>query len=1719
MIVQKLPDYEGGFITKEVEGNIIITRDNEGNILFTEPVNVLRKGLNTGYGRIIEIREDRVTLLKGTKEITADRHLLNSCLLKEINPPLNKSLNNRKVSGTFITPLGKIEVDEYEENTRAVLTNPDRIVHNSTHHWFEKRIDDNIYTATVEKKLLKEPLLKSLSVETAIKRPRKLLFKALPKTPIFNIGNTSAKGTTGSGWNQKGGVKPGHKYIERKPHPSGEGYIYLYELSSGKRIWRDKDGNQIKGAKPAEAEKTEQLNFQAGDAVKMGDRIGKVIKTSDNFLAINFEGKVETINKREHLERLKEERQYREKQIIDYKGKRAKILRLADKLALIKEMESGDYKVIKLAKEITPAKEGDVKKQGRKFRESIDKYSYVYQGYGELDRRYDYDPEELENDKDYQEFQKAAEEAGFGRVDDITMRKFVKVGDETYSVVWEYDPKFGETDILIDGLKEYPIEYGGERFIVRDISEKGYSLENPETGETGIFLDHKDYEQWKNEQREKEKAHLVITRTRRGDEIIKDTETKTIRYTPEYTQEELERFRGGRRRTSRTSKSSEPIQNENRITEIEKEQAQIAENIKKALDSESYNRFKKQVEERGFNFGENKFIGRKSVNIEGRKFDVRAVYDMKSEQYRTEVNGPAQTVQIDEEHYPITDVYEDKIAYRKGNYEKKISINELKEKNGKGIFSKTALEKVELGKTRPIRLANGETHDAQFAIVELDNIFASHDEESFKPTENYPVDENGNNINDRNYEGDKNLQETVKLYARELDPFQLINNNVTSEGTPIISQDGFVVSGNNRTMSTKLAKSQHPERWKDYQNELRDQIDDYGIDPSVLEKFENPFLVRIDNDFKKYSKSELQKYNQDTKKGESEVDEAIKIHDIIKNTENMSKQISDITKDFGTMSEMLSNNQVQQSLRKLMLSSGIVTENKISDYFTSEGKLTGKGQNLAKKVLKASVLNPEGLKAGETAGVKNVVNNMTDNLSVLLQNKSLNEDYSLNNEVNKAISLQNSYMNSGIKEKGGTFEQYISQQNMFDGDAADYRTIALNMLSKKGPRIFAEALKKYNRSAAENQEGGMFGGFTKDEIFEELIVNGKRKIEADEDKAEAGKEKPFFTEEERELIKPFIKKSFGARLRRLIKGSIKYGKNLLLPSKKNPSVRRWQKHEFDEKSDQLGLFEQTEKRKEGENEKGRKRIEFKPKPTTQTTTAQHQEPVSPQPAFGKEPEFESLEEANDWIDKKINEYGSKNKFLSSDEYKKAYPQIEKLHKQEKQDFNEAAKKAMKESGVDFGDRVEYSRANPFGEVFVYEGVIENKNGLPKVKLDKKTMDGKRYLNWHKGFRKVEAKPPTIKRAYDAFKKNNAPQTDYIDEHGRERKAYNDEAYKEYMDVSDETGKKIRWGVELSDGRKVSFDGAIRITKPKVWEKIQQTKSKEQRAQKLWNALSEDEKKEAIKGVDLKSDPDDDVAVQRELRTLEHPFADVYDFREQFRLAKQFPDEYGKSKVETKPGNDDIGGMENAKEQSPRTPEGKKPFGEEPYKYTKEELSKPYRYAEMYRAIDDFPKGKALSEIRYKEGDVVFDYNEQKLHKITKDEANLLNKSEDDPYSLDMEEGAELIRLNYSVPLGPEKTYYRFGELPKENVSYNNMTNEYETGVSVYLTPVSGSFATLDRSDIYFGKGRQVGWGGDDEPLIVPTSEWKSFVHKEVVQQAIKEGKIDSHPDYPELTNS
>lgn len=115
-------------------------------------------------------------------------------------------------------------------------------------------------------------------------------------------------------------------------------------------------------------------------------------------------------------------------------------------------------------------------------------------------------------------------------------------------------------------------------------------------------------------------------------------------------------------------------------------------------------------------------------------------------------------------------------------------------------------------------------------------------------------------------------------------------------------------------------------------------------------------------------------------------------------------------------------------------------------------------------------------------------------------------------------------------------------------------------------------------------------------------------------------------------------------------------------------------------------------------------------------------------------------DVNQIIKEGTKRYGSKNAFLSSEEYRSLYPKLQHQRvcqiNSERKRLACLGKQAMQESNVKIGDSVEYLTANPFGQEFQQKGKVVLKNGIPHVNLKINTIDKRKVVRWHKGFEKI-----------------------------------------------------------------------------------------------------------------------------------------------------------------------------------------------------------------------------------------------------------------------------------------------------------------------------------------------------------------------------------------------
>jgi len=428
-----------------------------------------------------------------------------------------------------------------------------------------------------------------------------------------------------------------------------------------------------------------------------------------------------------------------------------------------------------------------------------------------------------------------------------------------------------------------------------------------------------------------------------------------------------------------------------------------------------------------------------------------------------------------------------------------------------GFRSKYFLESaIIVGRERSIVFPDGKTHKSFFAIVELDNILASHNENNFASTKGYPTDKEGRNVNDRNYATDKNAQARVMSVAENLNPNIIISTNATASGTPIVSVDGIVVSGNNRTMSLKLAKKSHPEVYLKYKKTLQTEFSygGFGLDSNIMTsilmdeditlegssynnpkrlKINNPILVRIDLDFSAYTSTQLNIYNKSTKKSEKEIDIAIRLSQQLKESEGCSRSLVNLISELDSVGDIYTQISSQKRLMKILLDCNIITENDISSLFT-EKTITKRGKDLYEAILLGLVLDSKSIEISQKAGVKSFTNNVVNAIIPLIKNQTFSSG-SLINEVNNAMRIKNAMVSNGYSE----ISQFITEKSLFD-EAKEYKTnkaiILASFISDKRKNRFKDALSKYNNSVLENDGANMFGdALSVDDIFKLVFTD------------------------------------------------------------------------------------------------------------------------------------------------------------------------------------------------------------------------------------------------------------------------------------------------------------------------------------------------------------------------------------------------------------------------------------------------------------------------------------------------------------------------------------------------------------------------------------------------------------------------------------------------------
>lgn len=392
------------------------------------------------------------------------------------------------------------------------------------------------------------------------------------------------------------------------------------------------------------------------------------------------------------------------------------------------------------------------------------------------------------------------------------------------------------------------------------------------------------------------------------------------------------------------------------------------------------------------------------------------------------------------------------------------------------------------GNPNAITLADGSTIRGHYVLTEAGAATASHDvNNAYEPTEGFPVDENGESVNDRDYKRDKDAQRIVRDMADSYDSRAL--------QTPVIvSKDGVVLSGNNRTMSGEIAAKNGTD--KAYVDHLREFGAMFGFTPEQIDGMQHPRVVFVPDEELPYDASTFASFNAEQQKKQSKPEHAVKLGKIV--PDNVFTSITNDISRFDRMSDYYADDKSVASAISQLLDAGVINEMQLPELRTGNA-LSAAGKELIENTLIGKVFQTSPDAVRQIISTPTLRQSVVMGLNEIANNRTLAKSgYDLSKELAAAVDLVSRAKSDSpeIYKEGMPVSPYGRQQGLFDDEYGDSRVtdgvtlLLADLLNSGKPSDLRKVLSTYNNEAASSAAGqiDMFSGdvTSKEEILKNV---------------------------------------------------------------------------------------------------------------------------------------------------------------------------------------------------------------------------------------------------------------------------------------------------------------------------------------------------------------------------------------------------------------------------------------------------------------------------------------------------------------------------------------------------------------------------------------------------------------------------------------------------------
>lgn len=349
-----------------------------------------------------------------------------------------------------------------------------------------------------------------------------------------------------------------------------------------------------------------------------------------------------------------------------------------------------------------------------------------------------------------------------------------------------------------------------------------------------------------------------------------------------------------------------------------------------------------------------------------------------------------------------------------------------------------AAPKIE-GAENEITLANGERVKGRYMLVESGVATPSHNPTNdFTRNDGFPVDENGQTVNDRDYERDKDAQDITRLMAANYDSRAI-------QSVPVVSNDGVVLSGNGRTMAGELAARDNTDGA--YIEHLKKYPQQFGFTREQVEGMQHPRVLFVPDEAMPYTTDTFAKFNQQDMKSQSRTEQSVKLGKTVDDA-TFGRIIQSINA-FDSLNDFYQDATATTNAIGELRSAGVINTMQYAEMFDGE-KVSGVGRQMLENMLigKAFESNPDAIR--QLSEFPAMRQSVISALAEITNNIKLGEEYSVEDELAGAISLVYQARKSGTKA-GEPVSWYARQLNLFPFDmgetVADYTNATVLMLA------------------------------------------------------------------------------------------------------------------------------------------------------------------------------------------------------------------------------------------------------------------------------------------------------------------------------------------------------------------------------------------------------------------------------------------------------------------------------------------------------------------------------------------------------------------------------------------------------------------------------------------------------------------------------------------------